>query len=417
MQRSSTPASRDGIEELLDERALATRHVCRRPTSRSCARQMDEARARRLQPHYIEGAFRRRSRGSAGRSPPRAGPLRDHQRPRAACARSGQRPIATRYDRVTFDIEHVLDDGPAPSCSRPGHPLHDAVTDETIEQLGRTLNRGTVLVSATLTSRACSSASSRRSPTRPRPSVARRFGYAYVDERGTVEAAGPAPYLDCVAAPAESPSSRAPEPSLARGRRGQGDELDHRQPAPGVPRARSSRAARPSCSASATQVKRARAGEQPPRPRGDGRRRERSRRGKKAKESHASLMHKAAELDARRDERLALLDRQQRDVRQGRRASSPPRSCCRSRRSRTDDPDEDAPMHAVETKEVERRGVDLVLATERALGRKPVEQAFNNPGFDILSQRDGEDPIRIEVKARIAGAEDFFVTHNEVMTG
>ena len=47
----------------------------------------------------------------------------------------------------------------------------------------------------------------------------------------------------------------------------------------------------------------------------------------------------------------------------------------------------------------------------------PDEQAFNNPGFDILSQRDGEDPIRIEVKARIAGAEDFFVTHNEVMTG
>ena len=26
-------------------------------------------------------------------------------------------------------------------------------------------------------------------------------------------------------------------------------------------------------------------------------------------------------------------------------------------------------------------------------------------------------PIRIEVKARIAGAEDFFVTHNEVLTG
>ena len=74
-------------------------------------------------------------------------------------------------------------------------------------------------------------------------------------------------------------------------------------------------------------------------------------------------------------------------------------------------------MHAVETKEVERRGVDLVLATERRLGRDPVEQAFNNPGFDVLSHvPDGDDPIRIEVKARIAGADDFFVTHNEVMT-
>ena len=44
-----------------------------------------------------------------------------------------------------------------------------------------------------------------------------------------------------------------------------------------------------------------------------------------------------------------------------------------------------APIHAKETKEVERRGVDLVLARERELGRKPVEQAFNNKGFDILS--------------------------------
>ncbi len=77
----------------------------------------------------------------------------------------------------------------------------------------------------------------------------------------------------------------------------------------------------------------------------------------------------------------------------------------------------DAPMHALETKDVERRGVDLVLAAERALGRKPVEQAFNNPGFDILSAPRRRDPIRIEVKARIDGAEDFFVTHNEVITG
>ena len=37
-----------------------------------------------------------------------------------------------------------------------------------------------------------------------------------------------------------------------------------------------------------------------------------------------------------------------------------------------------APIHAKETKEVERRGVDLVMATERTLGRTPVEQAFNN---------------------------------------
>ncbi|MER5838452.1 DUF3883 domain-containing protein, partial [Streptomyces sp. NPDC002130] len=76
-----------------------------------------------------------------------------------------------------------------------------------------------------------------------------------------------------------------------------------------------------------------------------------------------------------------------------------------------------APIHAKETKEVERRGVDLVLACEQRVGRQPVEQAFNNKGFDILSTAPNGDTYRIEVKARIDGAKDFFVTHNEVMTG
>ncbi|MFC0532503.1 DUF3883 domain-containing protein [Phytohabitans kaempferiae] len=78
----------------------------------------------------------------------------------------------------------------------------------------------------------------------------------------------------------------------------------------------------------------------------------------------------------------------------------------------------DAPIHAKETKAVERRGIELVFATERALGRQPQEQAFNNPGYDILSiPTQGGPSIRIEVKARIEGAEDFYVTHNEVVTG
>jgi len=76
-----------------------------------------------------------------------------------------------------------------------------------------------------------------------------------------------------------------------------------------------------------------------------------------------------------------------------------------------------APIHAKETKEVERRGVDLVMACERALGRTPIEQSFNNKGFDILSAAPDGDTYRIEVKARLDGAIDFFVTHNEVMVG
>jgi len=141
---------------------------------------------------------------------------------------------------------------------------------------------------------------------------------------------------------------------------------------------------------------------------------EQEQAGKKPRESHTSLLYKASDLEGRRSARLALLDRQLEMQ------ARPPWVVTAAlvlplAAVQAEIPAE-APVHAVETKEVERRGVELVLATERTLGRTPVEQAFNNPGFDVLSQRDGEDPIRIEVKARIAGAEDFFVTHNEVLT-
>ena len=47
----------------------------------------------------------------------------------------------------------------------------------------------------------------------------------------------------------------------------------------------------------------------------------------------------------------------------------------------------------------------------------PSSRRSTIPGFDILSTDASGDTFRIEVKARIDGAPDFFVTHNEVMTG
>ena len=57
------------------------------------------------------------------------------------------------------------------------------------------------------------------------------------------------------------------------------------------------------------------------------------------------------------------------------------------------------------------------MAAERALGRVPEEMAHNNPGFDIRSVTPDGPTIRIEVKGRITGADDFTITKNEVMTG
>ncbi len=142
---------------------------------------------------------------------------------------------------------------------------------------------------------------------------------------------------------------------------------------------------------------------------------EKEQKGEKPKESSDSLNRKAVELDARLRKRLALLDQQQLM------STKPPRIVTAALvlpiTMVEGEIPATAPIHAKETKEVERRGVDLVLARERELGRRPVEQCFNNKGFDILSTDANGDTYRIEVKARIERAEDFFVTHNEVMTG
>jgi len=137
--------------------------------------------------------------------------------------------------------------------------------------------------------------------------------------------------------------------------------------------------------------------------------------GKKVKESTENLSRKAADLESRLVHRLELLERRAQV------SAKPPRvvSAALVLPLELVDSDlpADVPMHAKETKEVERRGVEAVLAVERIMGRDPEEQAFNNPGFDILSTADSGDTIRIEVKARIEGAEDFFITHNEVLVG
>jgi len=66
----------------------------------------------------------RRSRGLAGRfGGAERGRFEITQVP-AQLRSAGRGPIATRYDRVTFDIEHVLDGtGARAELLAPGHPL------------------------------------------------------------------------------------------------------------------------------------------------------------------------------------------------------------------------------------------------------------------------------------------------------
>src|SRR3546814_6184187 len=67
--------------------------------------------------------------------------------------------------------------------------------DEAIRQYGGTLNHGTVLVSSTLEEPHLLVGVVEEVADATGSSVAKRFGYAYVDSYGTVTPAGPAPYL------------------------------------------------------------------------------------------------------------------------------------------------------------------------------------------------------------------------------
>ena len=401
-----------GIEELLAERALVTDTLQRADVAQLRAL-MDEARARRLQPHYIEGAFRAAFTRLGGK-------IRRRERGRfeithvpAQLRTVGRAPIATRYDRVTFDMEQVLDDNARAELLTPGHPLHDAVTDEAVTRWHRSLDRGTVLVSPAVEEPRLLVGVIQGIVDATETSVARRFNYAYIDESGMVEAAGPAPYLDCVGAPPSDYVAAARGlPWLARAEERAASwiianqlpaflsEVKQRREAE-LQRVREQVGLRLDQESNRLVLEAMVA-------------QENEQAGKKLREGHTSLMLKAADLEGRRAARLALLDRQlemrARPPRVVTAALVLPLSAVQA------EVPADAPIQAIETKEVERRGVELVLAAERALGRTPVEQAFNNPGFDVLSHREGEDPIRIEVKGRIAGAEDFFVTHNEVLT-
>jgi SNF2 family DNA or RNA helicase len=405
-----------GLKELLEERALA-RDAMSEADLAKMQRLMEEARARRLQPHYIEWAFRHGFQRLGGRLARRErGRYEITHVPASVRAVIKHGPVATRYERVTFELDRVdLEDRPRADLLAPGHPLHDAVATLTIVQLRPTLDRGTVLVSPEIEEPNLLVGVVEEVVDGTGESIARRFGYAYVDPRGKVRPAGPAPYLDCVAAPrsavvasvtrqawladaesrartwiighqlkeflAEVSPRRLAEIERTRGRVDQ--RLVHE----------SNRLIGESMAAQ-----------------------EKEKAGVKPKESSDSLMRKAQELIARRENRLGVLDQQ------AQLATKPPRIMTAALvlplAMVDDEIAPEAPIRAKETKAVERRGVGLVLATERALGREPQEQAFNNPGYDILSiPGDGAPSIRIEVKARIEGAEDFFVTHNEVVTG
>ena len=215
---------------------------------------MDEARARRLQPHYIEGAFRAAFTRLGGKIRRREqgrfeithvpAQLRDQR----AAARSPPAMTASRSTSSTSLDEPA----PAPSCSRPATRC---TTPSPIEAIAPLASDAQPRHRARLTGRRGAAAARRRhrgdrrrDRDVGRPPLRLRLRRRARHRR----AAGPAPYLDCVAAPADRRGHRRPGTAVA-GARPRTERRAGSSPT-SSPRssARSSCAARPSSSASAS---------------------------------------------------------------------------------------------------------------------------------------------------------------------
>ncbi|WP_161896306.1 helicase-related protein [Gordonia spumicola] len=416
-----------GCEALVSERALARETLDPIELDR-LRREMDEATARRLQPHYVEQFFTHAFATFGGRLSKRERSrfqipnVPVSLRNRVARREHGWRPVTRAYERVTFEPTAVSPASGASSVLRadllaPGHPLVDSVLDSLLERDGAVLRSGSMLFDPTnpeTTARVIVAATS-EVVDGSGSVVSRRFSFVSVDVDGNASDAGPAPQLDLVplpdgvdvgalgldsarlveAASAWLTTTSVPE-HLARVR----DRI-----VPEVDRVETAVRTRLIDQVNFLHAEAAR-------------RREEAASGVRTRRNRVSpdrLERQAHDLEARLSYRLAeLADDRALSARPPRIESAfvvIPAGMVGGAVGR----------HAADSTATDERAVTAVLAAEHGLGRAPTEMAHNNPGFDILSVppvgADGSRPksVFIEVKGRIAGAETCHVSYNQVM--
>lgn len=409
----------DGLAELLTERALAREALDPHELAR-LRQEMDEAAARRLQPHYVELFFRdafarlggRIARREVGRHEISNVPasLRARQRP------GSRTPLTTRYERVTFEPTRV-DGAKRAELLAPGHPLMDTVLDATAEAHRTALERGALLFDPHdpgTTPRLVVALTGEVVDGTGR-TVSKRFAFVTLTPDGQASTAGPAPYLD--AEPLPDAACAAAKQVLTQPWLAGGVEtiagswaVIHSQPehladvrARVVPLLeKTTTAVRQRLlqqvnwqHSEATRVRDEIA----------------AGKGGKVRQSPERLEQRARELEARLDVRIAAL------AAEAQLAAKAPTVVGAALIIPAGLLTTTVGQHPVDTTISERRAVDAVLAAEHALGRTPEEMPHNNPGFDIRSTDLDGATVFIEVKGRVEGAADFFVTYNEVLFG
>ncbi|WP_307843558.1 helicase-related protein [Streptomyces sp. B15] len=394
---------------------------------------MEEAQVRRLHPHYVQAFFRDAFARLGGQLRPRESGRYEITHVPAVLREAGRTGsglggvVQRKYERVCFSHEALdFPDKPRAALVAPGHPLFDAVLGETVNRHQDCLEKGTVLVDAADPGE------------HPRLLVAleqevvdghhrtvdRTFAFTELLPDGTARDAGPAPYLDY----------RPPTPVEARAAKALTDEEWLRDG--GHARALEWAVTRavpehlavvrerllPLVDRTRRQVRQRLTQEISYWHAQAGKLEQDVAEGKKVRHRPERAREWAEELELRRERRLADLEKE------AALHPKPPRVTGHAlvvpvgwltKALRQDEEAREAALfgslNVDDGFETDRRAIAAVLRTERQLGRHPEELAHNNPGYDVRSLDVTGRAVHIEVKGRKLGAEQFYISRNEVL--
>jgi len=416
----------EGLTQLVEDMALASDTLNLVDVER-IRRDLLEAEARRLQPHYVRAwfvdAFERFSGRMAEREAGRFEVTRVPEPVRQATRAVGGRGVVlARYERVTFDKSRSRVDGLAPAeLLAPGHPLFESVLALSIEQLEPLLRQGTVFVDDTDPGTAVRllvfldhAVADGRAAATGRRIVSRRFEFVELGPDETAVSGGYAPYLDYRPLTDD-------ELKLA------GRVLPDSWLGPEAERAVLNHAVEVAVPAHLAEVRAHTLGRVT---------KVRAAVRDRLTKQIAYWDARAAELQAQRQPRMnperaqaraddlasRLASRLGELDREEQLSALPPVVAGAAlvvpagllARVRGDAPEAPAPF-ALERAVVEWRAIDAVVAAEEALGHRVTVMPPSNPGFDIRSETAAGGLRFVEVKGRIAGAETFMVTRNEIL--
>ncbi|MGW7542167.1 helicase-related protein [Streptomyces sp. NPDC054770] len=391
---------------------------------------MEEAQARRLHPHYVQAFFRDAFARLGGHLKPReAGrseithvPVILREAGRLGDGLGGM--VQRKYERVCFERDCITVAGkPRADLIAPGHPLFDAVLNETVRRHGHLLAKGAVLVDAADSSDQPQLLVALEQDVLDghRRAVDRTFAFTELRPDGTARNAGPAPYLDYrPPTPLEAKAIKVllDEEWLRDG--GSARALDWAiQEA--VPEHLSSARERllPVIDRTRTQVEQRLKQEISYWYAQAGKLEQDLAEGKRVRHRPERARSWAEELELRREQRLADLEKdaslQPKPPVVAGHALIVPIGWLAKAVGAEDSSGALAPVHATDGYETDRRAVAAVLRAERSLGRVPEEMAHNNPGYDIRSLTPEGRLVHIEVKGRRVGADQFYISRNEIL--